>query len=134
MMSEIHNTDAKKTELLTYPTVELLAEEDAAPLLSSKNPIPNSYLIMLKDNISENKFEIHKKWLEYLISQSEFSLTTPEQTSKLSTENGGGIKHVYNFGGIIGGYSGKFAPEVVKTLLRHPDVHSIQRDFFLSVS
>ncbi|GME98536.1 unnamed protein product [Ambrosiozyma monospora] len=126
--TEIHDAVAKKTEALTSPTVQLLAEEDAAPMLSADNFVPNSYIIMFKEGLSENVFDFHQLWVQDLVSQSMSTLSTPEQISEFSVENGGGLKHVYNFDGTTLGYSGKFTPEVVKMLLRHPDVAHVEMD------
>lgn len=96
--------------------------------------IPNSFIIILKDNISDEAFEFHKLWVSDAQVQS-FAKLNIEETNEFENSvqslnfgsKTGGIGHVYDSPGFRG-YSGLFTPEVANLLRHSNDVASIELD------
>lgn len=99
-----------------------------------ENSIPNSYIVIMKDDISEESLNFHKLWLADAQVQSFARLDTADasafsasvQTLNFESQTGG-IGHSFDLNGLKG-YSGLFTSEVVDLLKMSPDVAVIEQD------
>mgnify|MGYP003365525251 FL=1 len=114
--------------------VQLLAKEDALPLIQREEPIASGFIVLLKDNVSKESFDFQRLWVQDAQIQSLSKLDSSAQADFSSAvaaagfkDLKGGIKHIYN-NDFLKGYSGYFTPEVVDMLRRHPDVASVEVD------
>lgn len=99
---------------------------DAAPLLSSVNAkeIADSYIVVFKDHIDQTLAAAHHGWVQDLhlnTQSSKMELRKRSQTPFLDSIYEG-MKHTYNIGGSLMGYSGHFDEDVIEAVRRHPDV------------
>jgi cerevisin len=88
-----------------------------APLIASEHPhgtLNNSYIIVLKDNVSEELKVNHFNFLQAL-----------HTSNPLVGEELSGVQRVYEG---IHGYSGRFAESVIEQLRTLPEVDYIERD------
>ncbi|PNS13902.1 Subtilisin-like protease [Sphaceloma murrayae] len=103
-----------------------------APLLSSENAkhIPDSYIVVFKKHVTHSLAAEHHGWVQ--------DLHTTFQTKKRSLGKRSqfpfvdtvfeGLKHTYNIGGSLMGYSGHFDEDVLEHIRKHPDVDYIEKD------
>lgn len=83
-----------------------LSTTDAAPVLQAaagSQPIPNSYIVVMKANTTDEKFESHRSWV----------------SSKMSADagvNNVGVKNDFNFDDRFKAYSGIFDEDVLKQI------------------
>lgn len=117
-----------------FPSIELLDETNALEVQINENLIPNSYIIILKDNISDDAFEFHKLWVSDIQVQSFAKLNANDVNSFEQSVNSlnfgsktGGIGHIFDSPGFKG-YSGLFTAEVVNLLRRSKDIAVIELD------
>ncbi|VEU19813.1 DEKNAAC100656 [Brettanomyces naardenensis] len=115
-------------------TVQLLDESEALPLIVREEAIPNGYIIMLKEGVSQEAFNFQRLWVQDMQVQSLARMDTSSQAEfgDVLSASGfkhkeGGIKHVYD-SPYLRGYSGYFTNEVADMLRRHPDVASVEVD------
>ena len=99
---------------------------DAAPILSSQNAveIPNSYMIMFKDHVTQKLAAEHHDWVQDIHTTTQnhkIELRKRSQEAFLD-ELYAGLKHTYNIAGSVLGYSGHFDEETIEQIRRHPDV------------
>ena len=104
---------------------ESINSEDA-PLLSSVNSeeIPDSYIVVFKDHIDQTLAAKHHGWVEDLhssVQTSKMELRKRSQVPVIDTVFEG-MKHTYNIGGSLMGYSGHFDEDVIEAVRKHPDV------------
>ena len=94
--------------------------DQIAPLVSSETAvhIPDSYIIVLKDHVTQNLAAEHHDWVHGLHASS---LKKRSQVPFVDTVFGG-LKHTYNIAGSVLGYSGHFDQDVIEAIRRHPDV------------
>ena len=99
---------------------------EAAPILSSSNSkeIPDSYMVVFKDHVSQANAAVHHEWVQALHLETENTKTELRKRSQLpmSTDIFSGLKHTYNIAGKLLGYAGHFDEDVVEQVRRHPDV------------
>jgi cerevisin len=99
---------------------------DAAPILSSQNAveIPDSYMIMFKDHVTQNLASAHHDWVHDLHTTTQVRKTELRKRSQepFFDEFFAGLKHTYNIAGSLLGYSGHFDEETIEQIRRHPDV------------
>ncbi len=110
-------------------------DKDSAPLLSSttavEKEIPHSYMVVFKDHVKDEHADQHHDWVA---SQHASSLRKRDQ-STFTTEGLfhdvwdtlTGVNHKYRLGNLKG-YSGKFSPDVVELIRKHPDVEYVEID------
>ncbi|KAF7726346.1 serine protease [Apophysomyces ossiformis] len=92
--------------------------DNLAPLYVSGDSIADSYIIMLKNNLSPQDLANHATWIK----------STVERTDRpwfLDSRNG--IEHVYDTP-YIKGYSGRFDDAIIRLIRSSPDVAYIERD------
>lgn len=107
-------------------------DDQIAPLLSSENAkhIPDSYIVVLKKHVTHSLAAEHHDWVKDLhvsVQNKKRSLSKRSQFPFVDTVFGG-LKHTYNIGGSILGYSGHFDEDVIDQIRKHPDVEFIEKD------
>lgn len=99
---------------------------DAAPLLSSSNaePIPNSYVVVFKKHVTETAASNHHTWVQDAHFSSQNTKTELRKRDQFPFQDTvfEGLRHTYNIGGSLLGYSGHFDDDVIEQVRRHPDV------------
>ncbi|EEP78435.1 conserved hypothetical protein [Uncinocarpus reesii 1704] len=97
-----------------------LSVVDAAQLLgaSSKDIIPNSYIVVMKDSVSSTEFDSHVSGVTNLHH---------EHLSKRGSTNFGGLKHMYSINGWQG-YSGSFSRDTINEILKDDNVDYVEHD------
>ncbi|OQN95746.1 Subtilisin-like protease [Cryoendolithus antarcticus] len=114
------------------PVIVSSIHNDAAPILSASNAkeIADSYIIKFKKHVTQNLAVEHHDWVQDLhtkVQTRKTDLRKRSQTPMLDTIFSG-LKHTYNIGGEMMGYSGHFDEDVIEQIRRHPDVEIIERD------
>ena len=106
---------------------------EVAPLLSSTSAkeIPNSYIVVFKKHVNQDDASDHHAWVQGLHQNSQNVNTELRKRSQFPfmDEVFEGLKHTYNVGGNLLGYSGHFDESVVDQIRRHPDVSRIEKGF-----
>jgi|SRR5690606_6306198 len=74
--------------------------------------IPNSYIVVLKDSVSDAEFQSHRLWA---VDSHSAALA---KRGDLGTR---GLKHTYNLGKLKG-YSGSFDKETIAQIASRPEV------------
>jgi cerevisin len=101
-------------------------QSDAAPILSAQNAveIPDSYMVMFKDHVTQNLAAAHHDWVHDLHTDTQARKTELRKRSQepFVDEIFAGLKHTYNIAGSLLGYSGHFDEETIEQIRRHPDV------------
>ena len=101
--------------------------KDAAPLLSSMNSevVPDSYIVVFKKHVDEAKAFEHHAWVKDAHMQSQNArseLKKRDSQFPMTTDIFEGIKHTYNVGAGLLGYSGHFDENTIEQVRSHPDV------------
>ncbi|EZF36350.1 subtilisin-like protease 1 [Trichophyton interdigitale MR816] len=98
---------------------------NAAQILSMPHAqtVPNSYIVMMKDDTSDDDFNHHQSWLQ--------STHTHNITRRATIQNAG-MRHKYNFSKMKG-YSGIFDEETIKDIAKDPKVMFVEPDTIISV-
>jgi cerevisin len=108
------------------PVVVGSIHNGAAPVLSSSNSkeVPDSYIIVFKQNVDSASAAEHHSWVQDLHLQSEFERTELRKRSQIPFLNDAfdGLKHTFDIAGSLLGYSGHFDENVIEQIRRHPDV------------
>ncbi|OAX81245.1 hypothetical protein ACJ72_04417 [Emergomyces africanus] len=97
---------------------------NAWPILKSapgSKQIPNSYIVVMKPNITDEKFESHRSWVSSKLSASE------------STVSNAGVRKDFNFGDHFKAYSGIFDADFLKHISDDEDVHYIESDIVVKL-
>jgi len=89
------------------------------PLSPVANPIPNSYIVILKDGISPATFFAHTNFVENIHAEAQ---NGPDALTDIEH----GLKNVYD--SVMKGYAGTFAPSTIKQILARPEVDYVERD------
>ena len=121
--------------LVFLPFVPLLASaspflktdtihNEAAPILSSveSQPIPNSYIVVFKKDVSHTSVADHHSWVQTQHVEVETTKKDLHKRSQTPISMFDGLKHSFNIAGAILGYSGHFDDAVIERIRRHPDV------------
>lgn len=99
---------------------------DAAPLLSSSNAqeLPNSYIIVFKKHVSDDAATAHHSWVQDIHLEKQNTRTELRKRDQFPFSDTvfEGLKHTYNIGGGLLGYSGHFDDDTIEQVRRHPDV------------
>lgn len=97
---------------------------EAAPILSSTQAkeIPDSYIIVFKKDTAHTTACAHHEWVQNEHAQIETAKRDLSKRSQFPITSFGGLKHTYNIGGGLLGYSGHFDEQVIEQVRRHPDV------------
>lgn len=117
-------------------------DKDAAPLLSStssaEHEIPNNYIVVFKKDVDSNKATDHHNWVTSMHRSTVSELRKRSQVPLASSsgwfddiEAMAGLKHTYDIGGIMKGYSGAFDATVLSHIRKHPDVAYVEKDFIV---
>lgn len=119
---------AAASPLLNVATIH----HDAAPILSSilSKEIPDSYMVVFKDHITHNAAVLHHDWVKdmHLSAEAEKNELRKRSQFPFTRSAFDGLKHTYNIGGSLFGYSGHFDEDVIELIRRHPDVDFIEKD------
>jgi hypothetical protein len=108
-----------KLSLLTSFAALLQGAHSLAPFIkldSSAKAVPNSYIVVLKDNVSDTAFSSHLKWADGI----------------LKTSSDAGRKFTYNAGGFKG-YNIRLPEAAAKLLAASDDIAYIEPDAALSL-
>lgn len=112
-------------------------EETIAPLLVSDSAaskvVDDSYIIVFKDDISETVAHEHSLWINELHEEHISALKKRNVQHSLLADSDHGLKHVFNIGSGLKGYSGKFFPETVEAIRKHPAVKFVEKDSKVSI-
>jgi len=105
---------------------------EAAPILSASNAkeIADNYMIKFKTHVTQNLAAEHHGWVQGLHEQAQVAKTELRKRSQTPMVDDifSGLKHTYNIGGSLMGYSGHFDEDVIEQIRRHPDVELVERD------
>lgn len=108
------------------PVVVSSIHNDAAPIVSTMNgkEIPGAYMIKFKKHVDHKSASDHHAWVHDIHTSNEQIKMDLRKRSSSSLVDGiyTGLKHTYNIGGDLLGYSGHFDDEVIEQIRRHPDV------------
>lgn len=96
----------------------------AAPVLSSSESkeIPNSYIIVLKKEVSAASAFAHHVWVQDQHEEIENTKRELRKRDQIPMSIFGGLKHTFDIAGALLGYSGHFDDDVIERIRRHPDV------------
>lgn len=101
-------------------------DNDAAPLISSVDAteIQDSYIVVFKDHVDTTLAATHHSWVSDLHENTQTSKMELRKRSQMPFADTlfEGLKHTYNIGGSLMGYSGHFDQDVIDAVRRHPDV------------
>ncbi|CAO3597125.1 unnamed protein product [Absidia cylindrospora] len=100
-------------------------EENMAPLYApaETESVQDSYIVVLKNHLSERNMEDHATWITTLVDQNQ-----PFYSSWLdASHTKHGIKHVYDSAGLKG-YAGKFEPHIIDQIRSSEDVLYVEQD------
>jgi cerevisin len=100
---------------------------EAAPVLSSTNSkeIPNSYIIVFKDHVTNSLAAQHHDWVQdvHAATQNQKNeLRRKRSQMPFLEEVFSGLKHTIHIPNALLGYSGHFDDDVIEQIRRHPDV------------
>jgi cerevisin len=99
---------------------------EAAPIISASNAkeIADNYMIKFKTHVTQNLAAEHHGWVQGLHEQAQVAKTELRKRSQTPMVDDifSGLKHTYNIGGSLMGYSGHFDEDVIEQIRRHPDV------------
>lgn len=99
---------------------------EAAPLISSTNAkeIADSYIVVFKKHVTHNLASEHHAWIQDLHLNTQNTKAELRKRSQMPMADTifEGLKHTYNIGGSLMGYSGHFDEDVVEQVRNHPDV------------
>lgn len=119
---------------MDFSSVELLSDDEALDIQFNQNSFANSFIIILKDNVSDEAFEFHQLWVSDIQAQSFAALDAAQRSEFDETieslnfsSKSGGINHVFNLPGFRG-YSGFFTADVVNLLRHSKDIAVIELD------
>lgn len=101
------------------PAVAPCHEENMAPLYApaETESVQDSYIVVLKNHLSERNMEDHAAWITTLVGQNQ-----PFYSSWLDASHSEhGIKHVYDSAGLKG-YAGKFESHIIDQIRSSEDV------------
>lgn len=108
-------------------------EHDLAPFVTSESAsrqkIDDSYIIVFKDHVDQDKAGKHHVWLQTIHDESISMLQKRDSQHPFLT--GGflsGLKDSFDIGSTFKGYSGRFHKDVVEMIRHHPDVAYIEQD------
>ncbi|KAK2871892.1 Transcriptional coactivator, partial [Arthroderma sp. PD_2] len=98
---------------------------NAAQILSMSHAqtVPNSYIVVMKDDTSDDDFVSHQSWLQ--------STHTHNLTRRATVQNAG-MKHKYTFNKMKG-YSGIFDDDTINDIAKDPKVMFVEPDTIVSV-
>jgi cerevisin len=101
-----------------FPPSDRISAADL-PLTPVANPIPNSYIVILKDGISPATFLAHTNFVENIHAQAQ---SGPDAFTDIEH----GLKNIYN--SHMKGYAGTFSPGTIKQILARPEVDYVEPD------
>lgn len=115
-------------------THEASEEPQRVVVHTQATPVANSYIVLFKEDASEDAINFHKLWLQDAQIQS-FAKLDAAQASQFGDtveimhfdSMTGGIGHSFDLGSMRG-YSGLFTEEVVELLSKLPEVAMIEQD------
>lgn len=115
------------------PVIKTEAFSDkVAPLLAADNGvhIPDSYIVVFKKHVSHTLAVEHHSWVQDLHLSVETKKTELRKRSQTPIVDNifAGLKHTYNIGGSLLGYSGHFDEDVLEQIRSHPDVEYVEKD------
>src|SRR5438045_1234785 len=102
---------------LASPVIIDTIHKDAAPIISATNSreIPNSYIVVFKDHVTQETAKDHHTWVQDLHVQTENTKSELRKRSgfELPAVIYEGLKYTYNIAGDYLGYSGHFDDDVI---------------------
>ncbi|KAK2734220.1 Secreted subtilisin-like serine protease sub5 [Myotisia sp. PD_48] len=112
--------------IVKYISVALAATSatHAAQILAAPkdaNVIPDAYIVVMKENVSERQFSAHRSW----VSDIHHNLTRRGL-------DGEGVKHTYDFQRMKG-YSGVFDRDTIRDIANDPNVKYVERDSIITI-
>lgn len=104
--------------------------DEIAPLVSSENAkhIPDSYIVVLKKHVTHSLAAEHHSWVKDLHLSVQNKKKTKRSQMPFVDTVFEGLRHTYNIGGSVMGYSGHFDEDVIERIRKHPDVEFIEKD------
>lgn len=101
-------------------------DDNVAPLYASDNGkhIEDSYIIVLKKHVTHSLAAEHHDWVKDIHTKTEHKKRALAKRSQMPIVDNlfSGLRHTYNIGGGLMGYSGHFDEDVIEEIRRHPDV------------
>lgn len=111
-----------------------------APMATSehahKNLIPDSYIIVFKDDVEDALISQHFVWLQETHDLAVSTLKKRDNQHPFFASSGDalaedfshGLKHVFNVAGGLKGYSGKFLPETIDAIRQDGLIQFVEHD------
>ena len=101
---------------------------EAVSLGSDSKFIPDSYIIVFKEDVTRSNAIDHQSWVQ--LQHLEFEKTKRElqKRSQIPMLSFSGVKHTFDIAGSFLGYSGHFDEGFIERIRQHPDVAYVERD------
>jgi cerevisin len=103
----------------SIPSTSNSNQVSLAPLVESANPILNSYIVVLKDDVSPAVLDAHTNFVQNTHAQA-------QATDDVLEDIDHGLKHVYD--SHIKGYAGTFSQSTVDKIRARPEVNYVEVD------
>ncbi|KAF8924225.1 serine protease [Dissophora ornata] len=116
---------------VAYPS--FIHSERMAPVISSieAEVVPDSYIVVFKSGVSVSD---HAAWVRDISFRDTVrNDASDDDDDSLGDGIASGVRHVYDMGEFQG-LAGRFRPDVLDEIRRHPDVDYIERDQVVYVS
>ncbi|KAJ3406014.1 serine protease, partial [Chytridiales sp. JEL 0842] len=97
-----------------------------APLRPADDPIPNKFIVMLKDSVEPTTVTSHYMWLGRLMALKE----NESGSSDVVVDQ---VEKTFNLADRVYGYSGMFTPETLSAIRRNPQVAYVEPDQIVSI-
>jgi len=94
------------------------AEAPSPSVASGGETIPNSYVVLLKDGVSHEKFEAHQRWVQHKHAS---------RLSRRDDSNLNGVHKGFTLGGLYG-YHGTFDNDTLAEIRQAEEVDYIEED------
>jgi cerevisin len=125
-------TDYLLFSVLIPRVVSYLSTVNSGPLTESplqSHQLPDSYIVILKENLSPPATNEHLSWVRNLHSTRESLRPELRKREREEPQVFAGVKRTYTISGNPIGYSGNFDAGLIEEIRKSPEVNSIEKDF-----
>ncbi|ANB15978.1 proteinase B [Sugiyamaella lignohabitans] len=133
---KIANSKVGKTVSEIIDHVKAVIDDDKpVPFVTSstasQNLIEDSYIVVFKEDLDIKEIADHHLFVDSVhLNNIQELMNVPSGTEQHPLIKSGdhGLKHMFDFGKELRGYSGKFHPDTVDAIRRHPAVAYVEHD------